>query len=76
MAWSRHIGRPDPAEDKGWLAGVKAEEKVRLGVQAGQAARTVASHCEDAEECAEMLAMLGLLPGQGISATDQAVGRL
>jgi hypothetical protein len=76
MAWSRHVGRPDPAEDKGWLAGVKAEEKVRLDVQAGQAARTVASHCSDAEECAEMLAMLGLMPGQHGYASDQTVGRL
>ncbi|EME53181.1 hypothetical protein H074_32722 [Amycolatopsis decaplanina DSM 44594] len=42
------------------MAGVRAEEEVRLTLQNGRAARTVAGHASDALDCAELLAMLGL----------------
>ncbi len=65
MAWARHASSPKPAEDQGWLAGVRAEEAVRLTAQNGKASRTVAGHSENAQECAELLAMLGLDAGEG-----------
>lgn len=49
----------------GWLAGVRAEEKVHRDVQECKAARTVAGHSTDAAECAELLEMLGLQAQQG-----------
>ncbi|NKQ57637.1 hypothetical protein HFP15_32725 [Amycolatopsis sp. K13G38] len=49
----------------GWLAGVRAEEKVQRDAQESKAARTVAGHSVNAAECAELLEMLGLEPGQG-----------
>ncbi|MGW4830505.1 hypothetical protein ACWEOG_23190 [Amycolatopsis japonica] len=60
MTWARHSSRPDPAEDQSRMAGVRAEEEVRLTLQNGRAARTVAGHASDAIDCAELLAMLGL----------------
>ncbi|GHF79969.1 hypothetical protein FHX82_005838 [Amycolatopsis bartoniae] len=51
--------------ERGWLAGVRAEEKVHRDVQESKAARTVAGHSTDAIECAELLEMLGLQPEQG-----------
>ncbi|TQJ05170.1 hypothetical protein FB471_4995 [Amycolatopsis cihanbeyliensis] len=47
------------------MAGVKAEERERMEVRDGLAARTVAGHCKDAQECAELLAMLGLDASSG-----------
>lgn len=51
--------------EKGWLAGVRAEEKVHRDVQESKAVVTVAGHSADAIECAELLEMLGLRPAQG-----------
>ena len=51
-------------QERGWLAGVRAEEKVLRDVQDRKAARTVAGHSTDAAECAQLLEMLGLYPGQ------------
>ncbi|GAB3473832.1 hypothetical protein [Amycolatopsis cihanbeyliensis] len=65
MTWARQAGSSRPAEDKSWLAGVKAEERERMEVRDGLAARTVAGHCKDAQECAELLAMLGLDASSG-----------
>src|SRR5881392_4182300 len=48
MTWARHSSRPNPAEDQSWLAGVRAEEEVRLTAQNGRAARIVAGHSSDA----------------------------
>ncbi|HVW43724.1 MAG TPA: hypothetical protein VHC18_20485 [Amycolatopsis sp.] len=62
------VGRASSSDDvleRGWLAGVRAEEKVLRDVQEGKAVRTVAGHSLDAAECAELLAMLGLQPQQG-----------
>lgn len=53
------------ALEGGWLAGVRAEEKVLRDAQECKAARTVAGHSVDATECAELLAMLGLNAQQG-----------
>ncbi|WP_158886362.1 hypothetical protein [Amycolatopsis anabasis] len=60
MTWARHASSPKPVDEQGWLAGVRAEERVRLDEQNGRAALTVAGHSSDARECAELLAMLGL----------------
>jgi hypothetical protein len=65
MTWARHASRPNPAEDQSWLAGVRAEEEVRINAQNGKAARTVAGHSSDALDCAELLAMLGLEAEEG-----------
>ncbi|WP_246272234.1 hypothetical protein [Amycolatopsis acididurans] len=44
---------------------MRAEEKVQRDAQESKAARTVAGHSVNAAECAELLEMLGLEPGQG-----------
>ncbi|GAA4660290.1 MULTISPECIES: hypothetical protein [Amycolatopsis] len=62
------VSRASNAEDaleRGWLAGVRAEEKVLRDEQESRAARTVAGHSNDAAECAELLEMLGLHAEQG-----------
>jgi hypothetical protein len=63
MARASRASSSDTAE-RGWLAGVRAEEKVLRDVQERKAARTVAGHSQDAIDCAELLEMLGLYPGQ------------
>ncbi|AGM03849.1 hypothetical protein DMC61_19125 [Amycolatopsis sp. WAC 04169] len=60
MTWARHSSRPDPADDHSRMAGVRAEEEIRLNLQNARAARTVAGHSSGALDCAELLAMLGL----------------
>lgn len=45
---------------RGWLAGVRAEEKALRDVQESKAVRTVAGHSISALECAQLLEMLGL----------------
>ncbi|TVT38801.1 hypothetical protein FNH05_24150 [Amycolatopsis rhizosphaerae] len=56
------VSRATTAEnsERGWLAGVRAEEKVLRDVQESKAVRTVAGHSLDAVECAQLLEMLGL----------------
>ncbi|WP_160148904.1 hypothetical protein [Amycolatopsis alkalitolerans] len=65
MARVSRATSPDEAAQGGWLAGVRAEEKVLRDAQECKAARTVAGHSADAEECAELLEMLGLHAEQG-----------
>lgn len=60
MTWARHTG---PDEEHGWSAEARAAERARRAVQAGKAARTVAGHCSTADECRELLDMLGLEAG-------------
>lgn len=60
MTWARHAS---PVDEHGWSAEARAVEQERRQVQAGKAAITVAGHSTDAEECRELLAMLGLEPG-------------
>lgn len=59
MTWARHSG---PDEEHGWSAEARAAERERREVQAGKAAITVACHAADADECRELLDMLGLEP--------------
>lgn len=65
MARVSHARSSQDTMERGWLAGVRAEEKVHRDVQESKAARTVAGHSTDAIECAELLEMLGLQPEQG-----------
>lgn len=65
MARVSRANSSDEATQGGWLAGVRAEEKVLRDVQECKAARTVAGHSMDATECAELLEMLGLQAEQG-----------
>jgi hypothetical protein len=62
--------RASTAPARGWLAEVRAEEKVLRGVQERKAARTVAGHSTDATECAQLLEMLGLEPGHDSAAEN------
>ncbi|MGH3437801.1 MAG: hypothetical protein ACRDRN_15200 [Sciscionella sp.] len=52
-------------EDHGRMAVVRAAEKIRRDDENGRAARTVADHAAGVDDCAELLAMLGLLPEEG-----------
>lgn len=56
--------RATTTPERGWLAEVRAEERVHRDAQERKAARTVAGHSADATECAQLLEMLGLYPGQ------------
>ncbi|GLY71065.1 hypothetical protein [Amycolatopsis taiwanensis] len=58
------MARASTSTERGWLAEVRAEEKVLRDAQERKAARTVAGHSTDATECAQLLEMLGLYPGQ------------
>ncbi|KAA9165482.1 hypothetical protein FPZ12_005245 [Amycolatopsis acidicola] len=65
MARVSRASSSDEALERGWLAGVRAEEKVLRDVQESKAVRTVAGHSSSATECAELLEMLGLHAEQG-----------
>jgi hypothetical protein len=56
MTLARHASPPPPAR----LTRAKAVENDHSAVQNARAARTVAGHASDAEDCIELLAMLGL----------------
>lgn len=57
MTWARHAS---PTIEQGRFAEVRASEKVHYALQNRRAARTVATHASDAQDCANLLAMLGL----------------
>lgn len=59
MTWARHCS---PDEETGWSAEARAAERERRDEQAGKAAITVAGHSTNADECRELLDMLGLEP--------------
>lgn len=59
MTWARHSS---PDEEHGWSAEARAAERERREEQAGKAAITVAGHSINADECKELLDMLGLEP--------------
>jgi hypothetical protein len=65
MARVSRASSSEDAPEKGWLAGVRAEEKVHRDEQESKAVLTVAGHSADAIECAELLEMLGLQADQG-----------
>jgi hypothetical protein len=56
MTLARHVSSPPSAR----ITRAKAAEENHSAVQNARAARTVASHAADAEDCGELLAMLGL----------------
>lgn len=60
MTWARHS--TNNVDEHGWSAEAREAERTRREVQAGKAALTVAGHCADADECRELLDMLGLEP--------------
>jgi hypothetical protein len=57
MTWARHAS---PTVEQGRFAEVRASEKIHYAVQNRRAAQTVATHASDAQDCANLLAMLGL----------------
>jgi hypothetical protein len=62
MTPARHAS---PAPEHGRFAENRANEKIRGAIENSRAARTVASHANDAQDCASLLEMLGLDPLQG-----------
>lgn len=57
MTWARHAS---PTIEQGRFAEARANEKIHYALQNRKAARTVAIHSADAQDCANLLAMLGL----------------
>ncbi|GDY32333.1 hypothetical protein [Gandjariella thermophila] len=57
MTWARHAS---PVQDHGRFAEQRAIAKAHTEIQNGRAARTVACHADDADDCANLLEMLGL----------------
>ncbi len=57
MTWARHAS---PTLEQGRFAEARASEKQHYAVQNRKAARTVACHAADVQDCANLLAMLGL----------------
>lgn len=62
MTWARHAS---PTIEQGRFAEARANEKIHYAVQNRKAARTVAIHSSDAQDCANLLAMLGLDTSDG-----------
>lgn len=60
MTFARHA-TPEP--DHGRFAEARAAEKVHNSLQNHRAARTVAHHAVDTQDCMHLLAMLGLRIG-------------
>ncbi|MGB3441347.1 MAG: hypothetical protein WBA97_21565 [Actinophytocola sp.] len=57
MTWARHAS---PTLEQGRFAEARASERVHYAIQNRKAALTVAGHASDAQDCANLLAMLGL----------------
>lgn len=57
MTWARHAS---PTIEQGRFAEARASERMHQAVQNRKAARTVAIHSADTQDCANLLAMLGL----------------
>lgn len=57
MTWARHAS---PTIEQGRFAEVRANEKIHYAIQNRKAALTVACHASDPQDCANLLAMLGL----------------
>lgn len=56
MTLARHASPPPPMR----ITQAKAAQETHSAVQNARAARTVAGHAADAEDCGQLLAMLGL----------------
>lgn len=63
MTLARHASPPPPRR----ITQAKEDEERHSAIQNARAARTVAGHAADAEDCCQLLAMLGL---------DAAAGKL
>lgn len=57
MTWARHAS---PTLEQGRFAEARASERVHYAIQNRKAALTVACHASDPQDCANLLAMLGL----------------
>ncbi|MEO6089838.1 MAG: hypothetical protein ABIQ18_42690 [Umezawaea sp.] len=57
MITERRIG---PVRERDRLAEARADEKIQTVIQNGKAARTVADHSDNADDCQRLLEMLGL----------------
>lgn len=57
MTLARHA---QEARERGRFAEARASGQLQEAIQSGRAARTVADHAFDAQDCEELLAMLGL----------------
>jgi len=57
MTWARHAS---PTIEQGRFAEARASEKIHYAIQNRKAALTVACHSSDTQDCADLLAMLGL----------------
>jgi hypothetical protein len=57
MTWARHAS---PTVEQGRFAEARASEKIHYAIQNRKAAQTVACHAADQQDCADLLAMLGL----------------
>jgi hypothetical protein len=64
MTWARHNGSSTANDEDSRMGVIRAEEAVRLNEQNDRALITVAGHSSDSQECAELLAMLGLDVGR------------
>lgn len=61
MTWARPAS---PPRESGQFAKARALAQRDITIQRDRAARTVASHAVDAEDCSRLLSMLGLATGQ------------
>lgn len=57
MTWARHAG---PTHTPSPVAHARAVERNQLVIEHHRAARTVANHATDVQDCQHLLAMLGL----------------
>ncbi|MGW3473226.1 hypothetical protein ACWDKQ_33300 [Saccharopolyspora sp. NPDC000995] len=57
MTLARYAGA---TREQGRFAKARASGQIQEAIQSGRAARTVADHAVDAQDCKELLAMLGL----------------
>jgi hypothetical protein len=61
MTLARHASPPTPRR----MAQAHAAERTHSAIQNARATRTVAGHAADAEDCGQLLAMLGLEASDG-----------
>jgi hypothetical protein len=63
MTWARHASPPQ--HEHGQFAKARALAKIDNNIQRGRAVRTVAGHSLDAQDCSNLLSMLGLATDGG-----------
>jgi hypothetical protein len=72
MVLARHASH---SSEQGRIAEARASEKVHYAVQNGRAARIVAGHAADAQDCRELLQMLGLDASTSNATVEHHPGR-